>query len=89
MANQNRGEGGNNRQQDQNRQDAGMDREEGGQQQRQAGGRNLEGGVQDRKDDATDNTRQQGNLSSAIRLFVLDYFKSRAMAAQPDKVPAQ
>jgi len=29
-------------------------------------------------------------LSSAIRLFVLDYFKSRAMAAiQPDKVPAQ
>jgi predicted DNA-binding ribbon-helix-helix protein len=28
-------------------------------------------------------------LSSAIRLFVLDYFKSRAMAAiQADKVPA-
>ena len=25
-----------------------------------------------------DNNRQQGNLSSAIRLFVLDYFKSRA-----------
>ena len=24
--------------------------------------------------------RQQGNLSSAIRLFVLDYFRSRAMA---------
>ena len=35
-----------------------------------------------------DNNRQQGNLS-AIRLFVLDYFKSRAMAPQPDKVPAQ
>jgi predicted DNA-binding ribbon-helix-helix protein len=25
-----------------------------------------------------DNNRQQGNLSSAIRLFVLDYFRSRA-----------
>ena len=25
-----------------------------------------------------DTKRQQGNLSSAIRLFVLDYFKSRA-----------
>jgi predicted DNA-binding ribbon-helix-helix protein len=25
-----------------------------------------------------DNNRQQGNLSSAIRLFVLDYFKSQA-----------
>ena len=25
-----------------------------------------------------DNKRQQGNLSSAIRLFVLDHFKSRA-----------
>jgi len=25
-----------------------------------------------------DGNRQQGNLSSAIRLFVLDYFKSRA-----------
>ena len=37
-----------------------------------------------------DTNRQQGNLSSAIRLFVLDYFKSRAMAAiQPEKVPAQ
>ena len=36
-----------------------------------------------------DTKRQQGNLSSAIRLFVLDYFKSRAMAVQPDKVPAQ
>jgi predicted DNA-binding ribbon-helix-helix protein len=37
-----------------------------------------------------DGNRQQGNLSSAIRLFVLDYFKSRAMAAiQPEKVPAQ
>jgi predicted DNA-binding ribbon-helix-helix protein len=28
-----------------------------------------------------DNNRQQGNLSSAIRLFVLDYFRSRACAA--------
>ena len=27
-----------------------------------------------------DSNRQQGNLSSAIRLFVLDYFRSRAMA---------
>src|SRR3954471_17255176 len=36
-----------------------------------------------------DGNRQQGNLSSAIRLFVLDYFKSRAMAAiQAEKVPA-
>ena len=25
-----------------------------------------------------DTSRQQGNLSSAIRLFVLDYFKTRA-----------
>ena len=27
-----------------------------------------------------DSNRQQGNLSSAIRLFVLDHFRSRAMA---------
>ena len=27
-----------------------------------------------------DSNRQQSNLSSAIRLFVLDYFRSRAMA---------
>jgi predicted DNA-binding ribbon-helix-helix protein len=27
-----------------------------------------------------DSNRQQGNLSSAIRLFVLDYFRSRATA---------
>jgi predicted DNA-binding ribbon-helix-helix protein len=26
-----------------------------------------------------DGGRQQGNLSSAIRLFVLDYFRSRAV----------
>lgn len=26
-----------------------------------------------------DSNRQQGNLSSAIRLFVLDYFRSRAI----------
>ena len=29
-----------------------------------------------------DSNRQQGNLSSAIRLFVLDYFKNRAAAPQ-------
>ncbi|MGV7219648.1 ribbon-helix-helix domain-containing protein [Bradyrhizobium sp. UFLA05-112] len=29
-----------------------------------------------------DRNRQQGNLSSAIRLFVLDYFKSRVAAPQ-------
>ena len=28
-----------------------------------------------------DGGRQQGNLSSAIRLFVLDYFRSRAVPA--------
>jgi predicted DNA-binding ribbon-helix-helix protein len=28
-----------------------------------------------------DSKRQQGNLSSAIRLFVLDHFKSRAAGA--------
>jgi predicted DNA-binding ribbon-helix-helix protein len=27
-----------------------------------------------------DGNRQQGNLSSAIRLFVLDYFRTRASA---------
>ena len=34
-----------------------------------------------------DNNRQQGNLSSAIRLFVLDHFKNRAAScseAKPD-----
>jgi predicted DNA-binding ribbon-helix-helix protein len=31
-----------------------------------------------------DNNRQQGNLSSAIRLFVLDYFRTRAVSATPD-----
>ncbi len=30
-----------------------------------------------------DNQRQQGNLSSAIRLFVLDYYRSRALNAPP------
>jgi predicted DNA-binding ribbon-helix-helix protein len=30
-----------------------------------------------------DNNRQQGNLSSAIRLFVLDYFKNRTNGATP------
>jgi predicted DNA-binding ribbon-helix-helix protein len=38
-----------------------------------------------------DGNRQQGNLSSAIRLFVLDYFRTRAMptavAATPDARP--
>jgi predicted DNA-binding ribbon-helix-helix protein len=28
-----------------------------------------------------DSNRQQGNLSSAIRLFVLDYFRTRAVSA--------
>lgn len=28
-----------------------------------------------------DSNRQQGNLSSAIRLFVLDHFKTRAIAS--------
>src|ERR1700724_3389217 len=31
-----------------------------------------------------DSNRQQGNLSSAIRLFVLDYFRSRAVSATSD-----
>ena len=35
-----------------------------------------------------DNNRQQGNLSSAIRLFVLDYFRSRAMAGADTKQQA-
>jgi predicted DNA-binding ribbon-helix-helix protein len=30
-----------------------------------------------------DGSRQQGNLSSAIRLFVLDYFRSRAGTVPP------
>lgn len=34
-----------------------------------------------------DSKRQQGNLSSAIRLFVLDHFKSRATAAVPAGEP--
>ncbi len=36
-----------------------------------------------------DSNRQQGNLSSAIRLFVLDYFRTRAAAAAslPDSKP--
>ena len=32
-----------------------------------------------------DSNRQQGNLSSAIRLFVLDYFRTRAIPAAADK----
>ena len=34
-----------------------------------------------------DSNRQQGNLSSAIRLFVLDYFKSRAMGSTGGSQP--
>ncbi len=30
-----------------------------------------------------DSNRQQGNLSSAIRLFVLDYFRNRTASAAP------
>ena len=31
-----------------------------------------------------DGRRQQGNLSSAIRLFVLDYFRSRTLTPSPE-----
>jgi predicted DNA-binding ribbon-helix-helix protein len=34
-----------------------------------------------------DNNRQQGNLSSAIRLFVLEHFRSRAGAAATPSEP--
>src|SRR6516164_1997196 len=34
-----------------------------------------------------DTKRQQGNLSSAIRLFVLDYFKSRAAGPAGEPKP--
>ena len=34
-----------------------------------------------------DGNRQQGNLSSATRLFVLDYFRTRAAAATSDSKP--
>lgn len=34
-----------------------------------------------------DNRRQQGNLSSAIRLFVLDHFRKRAEQAEADSRP--
>ena len=33
--------------------------------------------------------RVHANLSSAIRLFVLDYFKNRAVSHQDVKVPAE
>src|SRR3954451_19128072 len=36
-----------------------------------------------------DSNRQQGNLSSAIRLFVLDYFRTRALAAVADSKSPQ
>ena len=35
-----------------------------------------------------DATRSQGNLSSAIRLFVLDYFRTRALTPPPEMKPA-
>src|SRR5471032_2567618 len=35
-----------------------------------------------------DTNRQQGNLSSAIRLFVLDYFRSRAAPPPENKAQA-
>lgn len=35
-----------------------------------------------------DSNRQHGNLSSAIRLFVLDYFKNRVAEPSQQKVPA-
>ena len=34
-----------------------------------------------------DSNRTQGNLSSAIRLFVLDYFKSRAGYSEQEAKP--
>jgi predicted DNA-binding ribbon-helix-helix protein len=34
-----------------------------------------------------DSNRQQGNLSSAIRLFVLDYFRTRAVPAAAATAP--
>src|SRR5258708_21818153 len=34
-----------------------------------------------------DSNRQQGNLSSPIRLFVLDYFRTRASSAPPASNP--
>ena len=34
-----------------------------------------------------DGERRHGNLSSAIRLFVLDYFRSRAIAATSEAKP--
>ena len=34
-----------------------------------------------------DGNRQQGNLSSAIRLFVLDYFRARATPTAPESRP--
>ncbi|WP_027527592.1 ribbon-helix-helix domain-containing protein [Bradyrhizobium sp. Ec3.3] len=35
-----------------------------------------------------DRNRKQGNLSSALRLFVLDYFKNGAATPPQQKVPA-
>ena len=43
--------------------------------------------VKNQSGSLVDSNRQQGNLSSAIRLFVLDYFKSRAEAAASDSKP--
>jgi predicted DNA-binding ribbon-helix-helix protein len=36
-----------------------------------------------------DTGRRHGNLSSAIRLYVLDYFRSRAVTALPPQFGAQ
>ena len=36
-----------------------------------------------------DSNRQQGNLSSAIRLFVLDYFRTRANGSGGSEARAQ
>ena len=39
--------------------------------------------------DEVDANRQQGNLSSAIRLYVLDYFRSRAAPQQASAAGGQ
>ncbi len=36
-----------------------------------------------------DNNRQQGNLSSAIRLFVLEYFRTRFAPPSSDNKPQE
>jgi predicted DNA-binding ribbon-helix-helix protein len=39
--------------------------------------------------DAIDSTRDHGNLSSAIRLFVLDYYRQQLAALQPGRGTSQ